>query len=52
MACNPTNIMNNNFIVGLDLEKVGHTEANHHGISIKDGGIVQLAVDNAPNRKN
>ena len=51
MAFNPSNIQNNNFISAVDLEKVGHTGASH-GISTKDGSIVQLSIENAPTSNN
>ena len=37
----------NQFMVGLDLEKVGNLGATHSGISTKDGSIVQLDVQNS-----
>ena len=52
MAFSPGNLQSNNFINGLDLEKVGHTEATHSGISTKDGSIVQLSIENAPTSNN
>ena len=52
MAFSPGNLQGNNFINGLDLEKVGHTEASHSGISTRDGSVVQLAIQNAPTSNN
>ena len=37
----------NQFIGGLDLERVGNIGASHSGISTKDGSIVQLEVNNS-----
>ena len=37
----------NQFIMGLDLEKVGHLGATHSSISTKDGSVVQLQVDSS-----
>ena len=37
----------NQFINGLDLERVGHQGATHSGLSTKDGSIVQLEVNNS-----
>ena len=52
MSLSPGNIMTDNFICGLDLENVGHTDASHSGISTKDGRIIQLSVGSAPTSNN
>ena len=52
MAFSPGNLQGNNFISGIDLERVGHTEASHSGISTKDGSIVQLAIEKAGTSNN
>ena len=36
----------NQFILGLDLEKVGNHGASHSGLSTKDGSIVQFQAEN------
>ena len=37
----------NQFIGGLDLERVGNIGASHSGIMTNDGSIVQLEVNNS-----
>ena len=48
MSVSPGNYVGADFIVGVDMEKVGHQGASHSGISTKDGRIVQLDCQNSP----
>ena len=47
IAILPTEFVNRKAVFGLDLEKVGHQNASHSGLSTKNGDILTIDVKNS-----